>query len=200
MTSDSKPILKPRKKPTGPRAMTGPTSVRVEEMRSIAQRMRRDRKTLDEIAEHLGVSKGRAHQLVREAMDEVREATFQDSLEWRHELTEEHLDNLKRAKQLRNDSDPETAARGLLAVTRTLKELGDLWGAHAPKKISATNPDGTPAGLPGVVFVPVPMGANDWETRAAVVLEQGEAAALALTNEGATDAVAAKASPGPSAA
>jgi hypothetical protein len=56
-----------RKKHTGPSAVTGATSARVEFMRREAVRMRRSRMTLEESVREMGVTKGGAWRLVQEA-------------------------------------------------------------------------------------------------------------------------------------
>jgi hypothetical protein len=157
---------------------TGPVAVRAEVLRSEALRMRRAGMSCPDIGTALGVTRVRAWQLVVEAMDELRAETLQEAADWRIDLTDEHRENLKRAKELRDNVDPDIAAKGIAQGTAILGKLADLWGANAPTKIAATNPDGTAS---AVFAVPVAMAMGDWASQAQIVLEQGEEAAKQLT-------------------
>jgi hypothetical protein len=181
-----------RKKPTGPRAAVGKTSARVEVMRAQAFAMLVRGQNCTQIGEALGVSRVRGWQLAKEGLDELRAETMEQAAEVRLMQTQRHmtrltaLDAIVDAIDDKNQFvyDASARANAVAKATQIEAEIAKLWGSYMPTKVASTTPDGS---APAAAFaVPVALAISDWAEQAQLVLEQGEAAAVQLT-EGPAD-------------
>lgn len=113
------------------------TSVfRTAEQRAKAQMLRLQKKSIHEIAEELEVSESRVRTLLKEALEDLKELTVEDADDWRRIITQECLEQLEKAKTLRDkSSDPAVIVAGMTAVDRQLKLLGNIWVGNRPQQV-----------------------------------------------------------------
>lgn len=129
---------------------TSARRIAAAERRRQAVELRRTGASYAQIGTALGITRGRAHKAVMEALEEVAQET-RDETERLKALELERLDRLQygiwRAAQNGN----------LGAVDRALKIMARraaLLGLDAPQKHAATDPTGNEEREPGVVLIP----------------------------------------------
>lgn len=122
---------------------TGPITIAVERNRERALDLRAEGFTFQEIAAKLELSKTRAYELVREALDEIREENNIRAANLR-DLELRRLDKIQSALW-DNRSKPDVAN----ALIRLSQRRADLLGLDSPKKIEQSGPNGGPIRLEG---------------------------------------------------
>lgn len=122
---------------------TGPITIGVERNRERALDLRAEGFTFQEIATKLELSKTRAYELVREALDEVRAENNIRAVQLR-DLEVRRLDKIQNALW-DNRAKPDVA----MALIRLSQRRADLLGLDAPKKIEQSGPNGGPIRLEG---------------------------------------------------
>jgi predicted DNA-binding protein YlxM (UPF0122 family) len=122
---------------------TSPIIVGSERNREKALDLRAEGLTFQEIAEKLEISKTRAYELVKEALDEVREENNIRAVHLR-DLSLRRINKI-RAKLWDNRGKPDTA----MALVRLEKREAELLGLDAPRKIEQSGPNGGPIRLEG---------------------------------------------------
>ncbi|MCG5495636.1 TetR family transcriptional regulator C-terminal domain-containing protein [Ectothiorhodospira variabilis] len=144
---------------------TSPKKMEVAWLRNEAVRLRREGASCGQIADHLQISRSRAHQLICEVLETLEGESITEGRQLRA-LEAERLDALQHGLW-------EAAVGGdMMAVDRVLRIMerrAKLLGLDSPAKYSATDPSGEEA-VSGVVLVPAEMTLNQW------VAEFGESA------------------------
>lgn len=133
------------------RAFVGTTTARVETMRAQALEMLLAGKSCPQIGEALGVTRERAWQVTKEALQLLISETMDKAEQWRAVLSQKWMDQLTRGERLRDSAlaageaapieGKEGPALPLDAldtansmIEKALAELGKLWGAYAAVK------------------------------------------------------------------
>jgi hypothetical protein len=155
-------------KKKSPRAFVGATTARVETMRAEALAMLLAGKSCPQIGEALGVTRERAWQVTKEALELLIAETMDKAEQWRAVLSQKWMDQLVKGEKLRDNAlatgeaapaegkegpalplDALDTANGM--IEKALAELGKLWGAYAAVKTeakTASTVDHTTGGKP----------------------------------------------------
>lgn len=136
----------PAAKKKTPRAAVGGVTARVEDLRSKALEMLLQGHKCPAIGAALGITRERAWQLSKEALEMLKAETLEDAAAWRALLTQEHVEQLARGKTLRGSSDLDSAQLGLSTVDKALSQLRSLWVPTLPTSVKQelTGADGGP--------------------------------------------------------
>lgn len=122
-------------KKKSPRAKVGATVARTEDKRSRAMEMLLAGHKCPAIGEALGVSRERAWQLAKEALELLKAETLEDAATWRSLLTQEHLEQLVVGKSLRSSDELAEVEAGLATVNTALTQLRSLWVPTLPTSL-----------------------------------------------------------------
>lgn len=160
-----KTASKPKKKT--PRAAAGATTARVEVMRAKALEMLLEGHKCPAIGEALGISRERAWQLSKEALELLKAETLEDAATWRSLLTQEHLEQLGKGKALRESShDLDAAQIGFNVVEKSLAALRSLWVPALPTKTDITTNGEAVQAAVNVFAVPTQAGSiEEWQAQ-----------------------------------
>lgn len=123
--------------------LASPQAVNTERDRERALDLRAEGKTYQEIADELQVVKSWAYDLVRQALDEVREENNVRAVHLR-DLSLRRINKIRAA--LWPKKDKYDVANALI---RLEKREAELLGLDAPKRIEASGPNGGPIRLEG---------------------------------------------------
>ena len=114
-----------------------PTKIATQEKRAQALSLRKAGATYEQIGQHLGVTKQRAAQMVREAMD----ATIREPADNLRALEDQRLDDLLRGLYAQ-------AVKGDLGaidrILRIMERRAKLLGLDAPVRTEVSGPEGGP--------------------------------------------------------
>lgn len=153
MTSATKPARKPT---TGPRASTGATSARTEQMRGEAFTMLLAGHKCPAIGAALGVSRQHAWKLAQEGLDLRRAETMDKAEAYRLMCTERHMGRLQKLDEIIDGKDTagayaydaETRIKAAAKAKDIEAEISKLWGAYAPTRQEVTGANGAALGAP----------------------------------------------------
>lgn len=139
------------KKKKTPRAAAGGTTARVEVMRAKALEMLLAGHKNPAIGAALGISRERAWQLSKEALELLKSETLEDAETWRALLTQEHIEQLGKGKVMRASHNLDEVQVGLGVVDKALSQLRGLWVPSLPTSVKqeVTGANGQPLALGG---------------------------------------------------
>lgn len=135
-----------------PRAATGATTARVEQMRAQAFEMLVRGIKCPEIGRVLGVSRNRAWQLATEGLAQLKAETMDKAEQYRLMLTERHMRRLALLDEIIESKDDKGVynydANARITASSQARgieqEIAKLWGAYMPDKSEVSGPNGMP--------------------------------------------------------
>lgn len=95
--------------------------------------------TYQQIGDQLGVSKQRAHQLVKEALKETEDSTAEKAELFRKKVVARNNRLIRGVISRANSGD----AKAIDSVLKLQDQSAKIIGAYAPAKVAPTNPEGT---------------------------------------------------------
>ncbi len=127
--------------------LAGKVTVRVEARREKALALRIEGHTYLAIAAKLSISKSRAHDLVQQALTELKERNLEQAEQVR-DIEVARLDEMVKALWKKR-GNPRAAD----SILRIAQRRSDLYGLDAPKRTEMSGPNGAPLVPPGAIAI-----------------------------------------------
>lgn len=112
----------------------------------------------------LGISRERAWQLSKEALELLKSETLEDAETWRALLTQEHIEQLGKGKVMRASHNLDEVQVGLGVVDKALSQLRGLWVPSLTTKTDITSNGEAVQTAVNVFAVPTQVGSiEEWQ-------------------------------------